>query len=150
MVRLTAYTFSLVLLLLGGLLLPASAQQSDTTDTTRRVDFKQREIPQAYHSERSTDKFLLPESGTYAVPEPTEYYKPPFTGQESLDQAVAAYREELENSIANTPLFRFINKIAPFVNNTFEFGVYRMYDIPIIDRDHPMLYPSTAGEQQPQ
>ena len=136
----------LIILLLLGTVQLGMAQQTDTTQTEKEL--KQEDLfPQPYHSERSTDKYLLPSSGTYGVPEPTEYYTPPFKGQEYLDYAVEAYREELENSVANTPLFQFISKIAPFVNNRFEFGVYRIYDLPIVERDHPLLYPQVNNEE---
>jgi len=116
------------------------AQQTDTSRIEKELRLE-RNFPQPYHSERSANNFLLPSSGTYGVPEPTEYYTPPFKGQEYLDYAVEAYRKELEDSIGNTLLFRFISKIAPFVNNRFEFGVYKIYDLPIVERDHPLLYP---------
>lgn len=137
-----AATLLLILLAVSGR--PLAAQQSDTTDTTRQVDLNRRSFPQSYHSERSANSYLLSESGSYNVPEPTRYYQPPFNGQESLDKAVEAYREELKNDLANSPLFRIIGKIAPFINNTFEFGFYRIYDIPIIERDHPNFYPQTG------
>ncbi len=139
----------LILILLFGIINLAAAQQTDTSRTANERKLKERTVPQSYHSERSPTNILLPESGTYGVPEPTEYYTPPFMGQKYLDMAMAAYRKELENDISNTPLLKFINKILPFmsIDNTFEFGVYRIYDLPIIERDNPYLYPSTAKEQ---
>ena len=137
---------ALLIILFSGGLQQVTAQQSDTTQT-EKVELDQREQLLPYHSERSTNSFLLPESGTYNVPEPTEYYQPPFMGQKRLDEAVAAYRKELENSIANTPLFQFISTIAPFVNNQFEFGVYRIYDLPIVERDNPLLAPQIKEEK---
>lgn len=129
---------------------PGYAQQTDTTQTTKEMDLRQRQIPQPYHSERSTNNFLLPSSGTYGVPEPTEYYTPPFMGQKSLDAAVEAYRKRLKEGMGNTLLFQFISKIAPFVNNQFEFGVYRIYDLPVVDRDHPLRYPQIDKSNEEQ
>lgn len=125
----------------------ASAQQSDTTQTKEKLE-TQRKAMQQYHSERSTHGYVLTESGTYDVPEPTEYYTPPFTGQESLDRAVAAYRKELENSIANTNVFQIIAKIAPFITNQFQFGFYQIYDLPIVERDNAYRYPQIKEENQ--
>ena len=122
------------------------AQQSDTSQTQKRK-LEERRVQQPYHSERSANSFLLEESGTYGVPEPKEYYRPPFNGQESLDRAVEAYRKELEDSIANSPLFQLLGKVAPFITNQFEFGFYRIYDLPIVERDHPALYPQTDTEK---
>ena len=124
------------------------AQQTDTSRTVKEMDLKERTVQQPYHSERSTNNFVLPSSGTYGVPEPTEYYTPPFTGQENLDKAVEAYRKRLEEGLGNSLLFQFISKIAPFVNNQFEFGVYRIYDLPIVERDHPLLYPQLDNEEE--
>jgi hypothetical protein len=145
-----AHTFSagLILILLFGIADFAFAQQTDTSRTESERELKTRTVPQPFHKERSTNNFLLPESGTYDVPDPTEYYTPPFEGQEYLDIAIAAYRQELEDSIGNTPFFKFLGKIAPFINTQFEFGVYRINDLPIIERDNPYLYPSTAKEQE--
>ncbi len=117
------------------------AQQSDTTQTRKELDLREDSARIPYHSERSANSFLLSESGSYNVPDPKQYYQPPFTGQESLDRAVAFYRQQLENSIVNSAVFQLIGKIAPFVMNRFEFGFYQIYDMPIVDRDHPLLDP---------
>lgn len=130
---------------------PAQAQQTDTTGTTEELKLRQRQIQQPYHSERSTNNFLLPSSGTYGVPEPTEYYKPPFMGQESLDAAVEAYRKELKEGLGNSVILRFLKTIAPYINNQFEFGVYQIYDLPIVERDHPLRYPQlNSGKDKDQ
>lgn len=142
------HTFLLLIPILIGIALPLAAQQTDTTRTEKELKEEQKTFSQPYHSERSTNNFLLSSSGIYGVPEPTEYYTPPFTGQKSLDYAVEVYREGLKNNIANTPLFQFISRIAPFVTNRFEFGIYRIYDLPIVDRDHPLLYPQVGNEEQ--
>lgn len=139
--------FGVILVILVGITGVANAQQTDTTQTKEKLE-TQRKALQQYHSERSTHGYVLTESGTYNVPEPTEYYKPPFTGQESLDRAVAFYRQEFENSIANTKLFQIIAKVAPFITNSFQFGFYQIYDLPIVERDHPLLEPQIKEENQ--
>lgn len=136
----------IVVFLLLGLTQRGWSQQSDTTQTTEEIELEEQPFPQPYHSERSTNNFLLPSSGTYGVPEPTEYYTPPFMGQKHLDAAVEAYRKRLKEGLGNSLLFQFISKIAPFVNNQFEFGVYRIYDLPIVERDHPLLYPQVENK----
>lgn len=138
----------IVVFLLLGLAQQGFSQQSDTTRTTEEIELEVQPFPQPYHSERSTDNFLLPSSGIYGVPEPTEYYTPPFMGQKHLDAAVEAYRKRLEEGLGNSLLFQFISKIAPFVNNQFEFGVYRIYDLPIVERDHPLLDPQVTNENE--
>lgn len=136
-----------MLVMLIGITGVANAQQSDTTQTKEKLE-TQRKALQQYHSERSTHGYVLTESGTYNVPEPTEYYTPPFTGQESLDRAVTFYRQEMENSVANTRLFQIIAAIAPFINNKFQFGFYQIYDLPIVERDNAYLYPQIKDGNQ--
>lgn len=142
-----SFISGLVLILLLGIINLSTAQQTDTSRTTQRT-LEQKEVPQPYHSERSTNNFLLPSSGTYNVPEPTEYYTPPFEGQKYLDYAVEAYLKELEEGLASTSLFQFFKTIAPFIYNKFEFAVYRIYDLPIIERDHPLLDPQLDEKEE--
>lgn len=148
-----AYYFCAALFAVGVLiLLPGRgvAQQADTSATVKEIELRQ-QFRQSYHSERKADNFVLPSSGVYSVPEPKQYYKPPFTGQKSLDAAVEAYRKELKEGLGNSVIFRFLETIAPFINNQFEFGVYQIYDLPIVERDHPLRYPQlNNGKQEDQ
>lgn len=89
---------------------------------------------------------LMPKTGLYAIPEPKEYYVHPFMAQKHLEMALADYYEDLEEK--PSLLFRFINAIAPFINNQFEFAVYRIYDLPIVERDQPMLDPQLIEKQK--
>lgn len=136
---------------LGGLILSVLfilpvcgiAQERDTTRRSIEIDKKEEAIKLKYRLDRPASAGMLSESGVHAVPEPTRYFKPPFKGQEYLDQAVEAYRKELGPAwLAN--LFR---AISPFINNRFEFGVYRIYDMPLIDRDNPLLQSSNSKEK---
>ena len=131
-----------------GVLQTISAQQTDTSQTREELELQEKKVSQPYHSERSSGNYILSKSGTYGVPEPTEYYTPPFKGQESLDKAVEAYHEELDNSVANTAFFQLLGKIAPFIMNRFEFGFYQIYDMPIVERDHPLRDPQVDRQKE--
>lgn len=88
------------------------------------------------------------EMGSYQVPEETEYYQPPFKGQEYLDMAVEAYQEELEKQIGPDWLSRFMRAVSPFINNQFEFGFYQIYDLPVVERDNPLFQSYTDDEEK--
>ncbi len=120
------------------LIKPGQAQQSDTTIVTKELEQKE-EFFQPYHSERSVGNMYMAETGTFGIPEPKQYYTPPFMGQKYLEWALADYYEELKEE--KSLLYRFINAVAPFIDNQFEFAVYRIYDLPIVERDQPMLDP---------
>lgn len=92
--------------------------------------------------------YSLPQSGVFEMPEETQYYTPPFKGQYYLDLAVAAYREEQKDKLGLNWLFRFLGAIAPYVNNQFEFGVYRINDMPIVERDNPLFQSHGSTRQR--
>lgn len=122
------------------------AQQTDTAQPTREL--QERRVLQPYHSERTTTTHIrTPSSGTYGVPEPKQYYQPPFMGQKYLDIAIEAYKEQLEENKGGV-IFRFLDRIAPFIMNQFQFGVYRIYDMPIIGRDNPLLEPQMNSKTE--
>lgn len=81
----------------------------------------------------------MTEMGSYKVPEESVPYVPPFKGQEYLDMAVEAYRRQLENDIGPNWLWKFLDTISPYIHNEFEFGVYQIYDQPVVDRDNPLF-----------
>jgi hypothetical protein len=141
----------MLLLLFSGFVQTAKAQVEQDTAKTIKSDTSQikRELKQRYQGiishfeyDRSTYKYLVPESQRYNVPAPTQYYKPPFTGKQSLDAAMHFLREELNNSITNSRVYRIIAKIAPFINNVFTFGYYNQLP-PVIAPDNPYLFPQT-------
>lgn len=116
------------------------AQEKDTTRQELNIDDRDRRINlQLQQLDRPMSGGIMTEMGTYGVPEETEYYTPPFKGQEYLDMAVEAYRKELEKSIGPDWLSKFFRTVSPFVNNEFEFGVYQIYDLPIVERDNPLF-----------
>jgi len=77
--------------------------------------------------------------GSYDVPTETEYYTPPFKGQEYLDMAVEAYRQELEEHMGSNWFWKFLDTISPYIYNDFEFGVYQINDMPIVDRNNELF-----------
>ncbi|MCW9706616.1 hypothetical protein [Fodinibius salsisoli] len=130
-------------LLIVGLffLLPAlaTAQETDTTRQELNLEPEQERPLQQPEFDRPGSGGIMTEMGSYQVPEETQYYQPPFKGQEYLDMAVEAYREELEKRMGNNWFWKFLDVVSPYINNQFEFGVYQIYDQPVVDRDNPLF-----------
>lgn len=126
----------------------ASAQQADSTKRTFFLNPKPEGFKIKPHSERSMGSYSLPQSGVFNVPEETQYYVPPFKGQYYLDLAVEAYRKEQEDKLGLNWLFQFLNAIAPYVNNRFEFGVYRINDMPVVERDNPLFKSHNSRQER--
>lgn len=129
--------FSYILILLAFLPAAMLAQDRDTTRQELEIEQDRRDLNLQQYLDRSMSGGMMTEMGTYQVPEETQYYIPPFKGQEYLDMAVEAYRKELEQRIGPDWLSQFFRTISPFIHNEFEFGVYQIYDLPIVERDHP-------------
>lgn len=117
----------------------ATAQEADTTFKKRSIEQGNRLLNLQPTFERSASGGLMTEMGSYEVPEETEYYQPPFKGQEYLDMAVEAYRKELEKRMGNGWFWKFLDTISPYIHNGFEFGVYQIYDLPVVERDNPLF-----------
>lgn len=134
------HILALVLVVSALFLSPFSAAAQETDSTKKELDFERRERP--LNLQRNLDREIgggvMSEMGNYQVPEETEYYTPPFKGQKYLDMAVEAYRKELENRIGSDWFWKFLDTISPYVYNKFEFGVYQIYDMPIVERDNPL------------
>ncbi len=147
--NLSYYRFlcSFLLLLFVLLIQMGHAQQSDTTEAIKELE-QEEAFFQPYHSERSVENMYMTETGTFGIPEPKQYYTPPFMGQKYLEAALAEYYEKLKEE--KSLLYRFINAVAPFIDNQFEFAVYRIYDLPIVERDQPMLDPQLNAKKQRQ
>lgn len=126
----------------------AQAQQADSTKRTFFLRPETKSLKAQPHSERSIGSYSLPESGVFEVPEETEYYVLPFKGQHYLDMAVEALREEQRDKLGLNWLFRFLNAISPYVNNQFQFGVYRINDMPIVARDNPLFQSHNNREER--
>lgn len=159
MTRFLKYQFflmaALLLLLVGGFVQIASAQveqdtlkniRSDTSQVRRELNQQKQKVIRQYHFDRSTHKYLSSESNRFNVPTPTKYYKPPLTGQKSLNAAVEALNDNLINKLMNSRIYRIITKIAPYINNIFVFGYFNELP-PIVAPDNPYLYPQTKKGQ---
>lgn len=126
----------------------AQAQQADSTKRTFFLRPETKSLKAQPHSERTIGSYTLPQSGVFEVPEETEYYVIPFKGQEYLDMAVEALREEQRDKLGLNWLFRFLNAISPYVNNQFQFGVYRINDMPVVARDNPLFQSHNSREER--
>jgi hypothetical protein len=142
----------IVLLLIAGFAGAARARveqdtiKSDTGQVKQELNQQNQQVIHHYQYDRSTHKFLSTESKRFNVPSQTKHYKPPFTGQKTLDLAMKALREELSHSITNSRIYRILTKIAPFINNVFVFGYYDQLT-PVVAPDNPYLYPQTKKGQ---
>ncbi len=126
----------------------ALAQQADSTKRTFFLRPETKSLESQPHSERSIGSYALPQSGVFEMPEETQYYVLPFKGQYYLDLAVEAYREEQRDKLGLNWLFRFLNAISPYVNNQFQFGVYRINDMPLVARDNPLFQSHNSKDER--
>lgn len=126
----------------------ALAQETDTTRQSVEMEKREEALKLKYQLDRAASEGMLTESGVHAVPERTTYYNPPFKGQEYLDKAVEAYRRELEKRMGPDWLYNFFRVVSPFVNNKFEFGVYQIYDLPVVDRENPLFQSNNSKEER--
>lgn len=125
--------------------LPLFAQRSDTVEIARERKLQEYSF-QSYHTDRAVGNMMMPQTGKFSVPEPKKYYVHPFMGQQYLEAALQHYYKKWDAQ--KSLLFRFINAIAPYINNGFEFAVYRIYDLPIVERNNPLLDPQLNAKQQ--
>jgi hypothetical protein len=130
----------LFLLFLGNLFIPTitCAQERDTSRTLDLKQKEERELRIDFNRQqmRPMSGGEMTEMGTYNMPSETQFYEIPFRAQEDLDRAVEAYREEIREK-GPAWLWRTLRTISPFINNQFGFGVYDIYDLPIVERDNP-------------
>jgi len=145
--RLTVHIIALCSIILVPAQL-ALAQQADSTKRTFFLRPESKSLKAQPHSERSIGSYALPQSGVFEMPEETQYYVLPFKGQYYLDMAVEAYREEQRDKLGLNWLFRFLNAISPYVNNQFQFGVYRINDMPVVARDNPLFQSHNSSEER--
>lgn len=151
------YPYQVVFLLLLGILsltLIPNAATAQETDTTRQDLDLELGAPSPQYLRPGFDRpaagGVMTNMGSYEVPEETEYYEPPFKGQEYLDMAVEAYRKELEKHIGPDWLSKFMSAVSPFINNQFEFGFYQIYDMnSTVDRDNPLFESYTNDDEIP-
>lgn len=141
------YRLFFLLLLLGMIPVLTQAQEVDTTRQEIKPEQEEQKLNMQSKFDRSMSGGIMSEMGSYEVPSETEYYTPPFKGQEYLDMAVEAYRKELEKSIGPDWMWQFMKTISPYINNQFEFGVYQIYDLPIVERDNPLFQSDSNNEK---
>ncbi|GAA5520331.1 hypothetical protein LQ318_01275 [Aliifodinibius salicampi] len=146
--NLTYRRFFLLLLFFGVIPTITFAQETDTTRQEIEPEQEERKLNMQSKFDRSMSGGIMSEMGSYEVPSETEYYTPPFKGQEYLDMAVEAYRKELERSIGPDWMWQFMKTVAPYINNQFEFGVYQIYDLPIVDRDNPLFQSDSNNKKR--
>lgn len=152
--KITTPHISSLLFLVGiaFVLLPVAVMAQERDTTRQELDLEQQEqspnMLQPEQFDRPASGGIMNEMGSYQVPEETEYYQPPFKGQEYLDMAVEAYQEELEKQIGPDWLSRFMRAVSPFINNQFEFGFYQIYDLPVVERDNPLFQSYTDDEEK--
>lgn len=139
------FAISLTVVLLALITPQLFGQQSDTTEVIKELE-QEDNFSQPFHSDRAVGNMYMAETGTFSIPEPKEYYNRPFMGQKYLEIALEYYYEKWESN--KSFLYRFINTVAPFIDNQFEFAVYRVYDLPIVERDHPLLDPQLNEKSQ--
>lgn len=116
-------------------LLPISAvaQETDTTRQQLDLDTGQRDI----QLDRSMSGGMMSKMGTYNMPSEGQYYKRPFMGQKYLDQAVEAYRREIENQVGENWYWQFLKAVSPFIR--LELGAFQGPQMEFIDPDHPLF-----------
>lgn len=116
-------------------LLPISAVAQETDTTRQELDFdtQQRET----QLDRSMSGGMMSKMGTYDMPSEGQYYKRPFMGQKYLDQAVEAYRREIENKMGGNWYWQFLKAVSPFIR--MELGAFRDNELIYVDRDNPLF-----------
>lgn len=136
----------LLLIFLPGLVL---AQETDTTRQDLDFEQEQDDLNIQQQFDRSMSGGMMTEMGTYQIPNETQYYKRPFKGQEYLDEAVEAYRKEIEDQMGGNWYWQFLRAVSPYINNQFEFGVYQINDWNPVDRNNP-LWESYKNDEKKQ
>ena len=131
-------------LLLGPLI--ASAQETDTTTINIREEQEEsRSINLGRQFDRSISGGSLTEMGTFDVPRENQYYQRPFKGQEYLDMAVQAYREQLKSDIDGGWFWQFLKTVSPYIR--LEMGAFETMQLQYIDRDHPAFESYNSDEK---
>lgn len=135
------YIAALVLLLW---LFPSLIWAQDTDTTRQELDFEQ-EQQNLLLQERSLSGGVMTEMGTYQIPNETQYYKRPFKGQEYLDEAVEAYRREIENRMGESWYWQFLKTVSPFIR--LELGAFQTLEMQFVDRDNPLFRSYNSDEK---
>ncbi len=122
------------------------AQETDTTTIDIREEPEEfRSINLGRQFDRSISGGSLTEMGTFSVPRENQYYQRPFKGQEYLDMALEAYREELESGMEDSWFWQFLKTVSPYIR--LEMGAFETMQLQYIDRDHPAFESYNSDEK---
>lgn len=115
-----------------------TGQETDTTQVELDQDQESdRTVNLDQQFDRSATGGILTEMGKYQVPSETQYYQRPFKGQEYLDMAVEAYREEMEQQVGNNWYWQFLKTVSPYIR--LELGAFQTMQMQYVDRDNPLF-----------
>lgn len=135
------YKFSAAILLISLLwALPhtVTAQEKDSTKVKLDLDKDSaRTYPLDRRFDRSLSGGMMTEMGMYKVPSETQYYQAPFKGQDYLDMAVKAYREQLKEGIGNNWYWNFLKAVSPYIS--LELGAFQTMQMEYVDRTNPLF-----------
>lgn len=141
-------TLPLAILLCSVIAIPqvGLAQERDTSEVRLEQDEEsRRSINLDRQYERSISGGSMTEMGTYNVPSETQYYERPFKGQEYLDMAVEAYREEIEDKMGGSWYWDFLKAVSPFIR--MELGAFQTMELEYPDKDNPLWQSYTNDEK---
>lgn len=125
-------------------LLPGLCFGQDQDTTRQNLDFEQEQRDLNLRQfDRSMSGGMMTEMGTYQIPSENQYYKPPFKGQQYLDQAVEAYRKEIENKVGEGRFWQFLKAVSPFI----KLGAFQTLELEYPDRDNP-LWQSYSNDEE--
>lgn len=134
----------IVVVILMLMLFPNLSWAQDTDTTRQELDFEQ-EQRNIMLQDRSLSGGIMSEMGTYQVPNETQYYKHSFKGQEYLDEAVEAYRREIENRMGDSWYWQFLKTVSPFIR--LELGAFQTLEMQYVDRDNPLFRSYNSKEK---
>ncbi len=125
----------------------ASAQETDTTSVIIEDGREaQRDLNFERRFDRSVTGGSMTEMGTYSIPNETQYYHAPFEGQESLDRAVEAYLQEMENRMGENWYWQFLKAVSPYIK--LHLGVSDFNTLQFVDRDNPLFRSYNSDEKR--
>lgn len=125
----------------------AQAQETDTS----RVRLKTGEdSARTFQLDRPFDRpisgGMMTNMGMYNVPSPTQYYRPPFKGQDYLDKAVEAYRKKLEDGMGDNWYWNFLRAVSPYIS--LELGAFQTMQMEYVDRQNPLFQSYQSKEKK--
>lgn len=144
-------TCTLSLLFSCGLLflLPLCASGQETDTTAIEIE-SNRDTPRTLNLNSQLDRpatgGLMSEMGTHEIPRDKQYYQHPFKGQEYLDMAVEAYREEMGNQVGDQWYWQFLQAVSPYIKLHME--VFETMQMQYVDRDHPFFQSYGNGDKK--